>query len=226
MDFAQKIDEFEKVVRFITAIKHERVFISHKPFVTYVDDVFQIIDENRLSMDSHIYRKDVPIYIDDPYFTNEELGHDKIWGIVSVSNKTDMQSRIFNAIMWLGESMIEEENNKTVAEIAFAFETLLYGGSEIFASKGVVSSLAEAYAFIADTNPEERIKLEKEFRQFYKKRSTISHGTRIESVEDEEIKHFYGMIYKTICRLLTVEEFSKCKSSEDLYGVIQMMRYR
>ena len=116
MDFAQKIDEFEKVVRFITAIKHERVFISHKPFVTYVDDVFQIIDENRLSMDSHIYRKDVPIYIDDPYFTNEELGHDKIWGIVSVSNKTDMQSRIFNAIMWLGESMIEEENNKTVAD--------------------------------------------------------------------------------------------------------------
>lgn len=226
MDFAQKIEEFEKIVRFMIAVKNERVFISHKPFATYVDNVFQIIDGRRFSSDSHVCRKDIPFYIDDPYFTNKELGYDKIWDIISSSDKNDMQSRIVTAIKWLGESFVEEESNKTVAEIAFAFETLLYGNSEAFISKGVVSSLAEAYAFIVGTNPEERIELEKEFKCFYKKRSTISHGARIEPANEEDIRLFYKMIYKTICRILTIKEFSNCKSAEELYNVIQLMRYK
>ena len=224
IDCNRIIEEFVRIVRYIIGIKHERVLIDSKPFATYIENSTQIINHNRLNLDSHVVMKDIPIYIDDSFIINKELGHNKIWDIFSLENKNEMQLRILQAIFWIGESDNEIDSNKVVAEIAFAFETLLHCNNEVFASKGVVASLSEAYAFINGNSVEERISLEKEFKDFYKKRSTISHGARI-SKEKDNVNSYYKMIYSTIKNLLIKPEFANCTSSEQLYSSIQKMRY-
>ena len=217
-------NDFIKVTRYISRIKNDRIFIDVKPFTTYTNESIHIFDNDSITMDSSIVRKDIPLFIDDPFFLDSKLGNDLIWKIFSKEDKTDMEQRIINAIFWIGESIVENDDSKVIAEIAFAFETLLHNNDEVYASKGVVASLSESVAFIVGDTVEKRKNTEKDFKDFYKRRSTIAHGARISSDATNSLPSFYDMIYNTITCLLTKEPFSKCKTCTELYENIQTLR--
>lgn len=226
IDFAKIIDSFIKVVRYISRTKNDRVLIDSKPFFTYTNSSLHVFNEEALSFDSNIVRKDIPILIDDPFLIDHSLGNDKIWELLSNDKRDELENRILNAIIWIGESIVESDDNKIIAEIAFAFETLLHNDDEVYSSKGVVASLAEAVAFINGDTVEKRIKLEKDFKDFYKRRSSVAHGARISKNNMSNVTDYYNMIYNTITNLLIKPEFRDCKTSKSLYEVIQSMRYK
>ena len=224
-----KYDEMLKhdvnIIRYITAIKNNRSYINYIPFNTYLSNDFILGLDGSATINSSIHFKDIPIFIDEPYVNNNKNGNFVLWELLSKEDSNEFEKRILEAASWVGISLEEMDINLIIAEIAFAFETLLHKDDETYVSKSITATLSESYAFINGKTLEERIELSKQFKNFYKKRSTIAHGSRLNKNNDSSYNDYYKMIYKTITNILINDDFRQCKNLDDLYKTIEKKRY-
>ena len=92
-------------------------------------------------------------------------------------------------------------------------------------SKSITAGLSETYAFINGKTFTERIELAKEFKDFYRRRSTIAHGNRLTKNADNSYEKYYKMIYQTIKNLLINDDYKSCKDLKEFYKIIEKKRY-
>jgi len=213
-------------IRYAAFIKRDRCYVDSKPFISYRQDNIQYSDNGMLTADMEIKRKDLSIPIDDSFFCDTTNGNSVLWDIISSNSSTEFEKRLLEAINWVGASFDESDDNLIVAEIAFAFETLLFNTDKAFITKGITADLAEKYAFVNGISQKERITFEKEFKKFYESRSKISHGTRLVKKGELSIISYYRMIQQTIKNLLIKDDFKDCRNCEGLHVIIQKLRYK
>jgi hypothetical protein len=218
----EELPKIVNLLRFMAGIKNKDSYIDSKPFKSFFKTNIQF-HNNNIRIGNEIFRKFNPIMIDHNWFSDSESGNDLLWKMLCADEKNNMQCRIFNAINWLGKAYNEEDENLSLVEIAFAFESLLQGDVKGMITPSITALLSEMYAFINGNTKEDRIQLEKEFKDFYGIRSGIAHGgkTKINYNAYQPFK----MLTDTIRQLIINPLFKNCSSLDELNLVIKGMKY-
>jgi len=210
-------------IRVMAFVKGERYYVDSKPFRTYPVSYYQF-SNNVSSSNFQIFRKDIPISIDHPSFSDASNGNQRIWEILSSQKQTEMEKRIMAAVVWLGKSFDTNDQSLICSEAACAFEALLFRNEKGLISPSIVANLSESYAFINGSDYESRVKMDKEFKDFYGERSSVVHGHSKESFVKDPLLYCF-MAKKTIVNLLTKDDLKSISTSEELWAYIQKQKY-
>mgnify|MGYP003298792736 CR=1 FL=1 len=219
-----EISQIIKLISFICSKLPDRYYVGDIPPKTYIENSIVLDKDGYGSMNSSFKRKDLYIDISDEYFKNSENGFDKLWNIFSKENTSSFENRIIESIIWFGNALLESDWKKSLVQISFAFETLLLINQNEFISKSITASMAESFALIVGSSCEERIQLEKEFKDFYKNRSGIVHGGKIDK-ECNNLNKYIKMFYQTIEKILVDSRFKDCFQNDNLYEILQIEKY-
>lgn len=211
-------------IRVLAFVKNERFYIDDKPFRAYEISNYQLANGKLLSGWQFKY-KDRAIPIDDSSFYDLSNGSQRLWNILSSDEKTDIEQRIIAAVVWLGKSFDTDDQSVICSDAASAFEALLFRNEKGIITPGIVANLSEAYAFINGDDCETRIKMEKEFKDFYSDRSSVVHGFSKRTFAVDPLKYCL-MARSTVVNLLTKDTFKSFRTSEELWDYIQKLKYQ
>ncbi|MEB3282258.1 MAG: hypothetical protein VKK42_25405 [Lyngbya sp.] len=90
---------------------------------------------------------------------------------VNGEDTTDFQKRVWTALYWLGETMVEREINSLIIKYATCLEALFNSREG-----GISEQISEFTAFVCGASKEERINIYDDVKNLYKLRSTAVHG--------------------------------------------------
>jgi hypothetical protein len=218
VEIANKLCEiFENVFSYMIAdLKHERtvgVFNfrgwSTTKIVVCNNDSMGFQGKNSIFL---------PVHIDDPFFTDPSQGNDKIWVLITKTQKTEIEKRLLNAIEWIGKAVYDIDLSKSLVQFVFAVEGMLQQNEKAIITPSIVSQLSDWLAFIINDDLEQRKKISKYFKDIYQKRSAIAHGaTKTIDIQDLSISLQISklmiiafLINKPFCDIKTMEELNKC----------------
>ena len=230
-DFAK--DEFRAFVSFLRVAVYYNSRGIAEPISdrnTYINRESFIVSQNRITKyfsPNPLGNKYYDISIASKYFDemNNESKH--LFEILKKANesrtnkesRTEIEKRIYNAIIWLGMALEEKNDSVAFIQAMFSIECLLQQQEEPF-SKSTVALISEEIAFLLGNSRDERKQFEKQFKDFYKTRSKIVHGkaTDLSNVQVFEIVE----LSKRIIKALLVMNVDSLKS---LSEVISDLRY-
>ena len=216
----EKVNEILNLLRYIYHNNLFEIYINLKPEQNF-SPITYFTYNSILNKSFNFFLKKQAIILDDPILLKKSK---KIWNLYLKTSKNTFENNLLKAINWLGISYYEENENLKIAEIAFAFETILTKNEKQFIDKGVTANLAESYSFVNGDNLKDRIRLEKEFKDFYTVRCSIVHGNNNKVQFDTKL--YTNMIESTINALFTKRKFKPCFNNAELSQIIKNMRYK
>jgi hypothetical protein len=96
-------------------------------------------------------------------------------------SRSDMEDKLLDGIHWLGEAAKPDTHRARFVKVGVALETLIGGEpekDENLKVRGITAMLAERAAFMAGKDLDDRLKIDKDIRTYYGKRSDIVHGRK------------------------------------------------
>ncbi|MES2726824.1 MAG: hypothetical protein V4643_06955, partial [Bacteroidota bacterium] len=159
-----------------------------------------------------------PVDIENPFFIDASQGNDKIWYLITKTNKTEIEKRLLNAIEWIGKAIHDLDLSKSLVQFVFAIEGMLQQNEKALITPSIVSQLSDWLAFIINDDLEERKKISKYFKEIYQKRSAIAHGaaTTIDiqdlatALQISKLMIIAFLTNKPFCEIKTMDELNKC----------------
>jgi len=155
--------------------------------------------------------------LDELYELNPKLMN-KIENILKKGNRNQLENKILNSWIWLGESVKEIDDTHKLLKMVISLEALLL---EKWADKRCL--LAERSVFLlGDKNFDERIKIKKFIDEVYKVRSGIVHeGTR-PNIRKRVLDNLFAIIRDLNIKILMTDEF---ESMEDIEKFVERCKY-
>lgn len=176
----------------------------------------------RSSSSTGSFRK---LNIDDEYFINEQDGYSIIWSLLTKDKLNNLEDKIVNSIMWAGESIWQKEPAIAFIQVATSLEILLtYTERKQFITPSITHQISEAAAIIIGKSTQSRIKIEKDIKYLYGKRSAIAHSG-LRDIEDKDYYTFFFYVKELIIELVKNEKFNKINSVGDLHKLIKQIKY-
>jgi len=171
----------------------------HKPIGTYKD---LSLNQTKLKRKKHIL---------------------KIWDLLAKKQPTNIETRILNAIQWIGKAKHELEKEKAFIQYFFAIESLVNFNETGSISPSVGAQMREYTAFILEKKPLERQNIDKLFSKLYQIRSSIVHGN-LKEITDYEIEDLQKITERLVLEFLSNPKFDSI-SSDGLKSLIYNMKY-
>ena len=161
----------------------------------------------------------------EDFMLNEEYGNLQLWQIYDKKDKNEVETRIINAVNWIGMAIAEKNNSIAFTQAVFAIESLLQRQTkgEIF-NKSIVASIAEDIAFLIGRDFEERKKYEKDFKDIYSIRSKIAHGKSSE-ITAYQVLDVINMAKLLVQELLINPVFKDAVTMQKITNYIIKQRY-
>ncbi len=145
------------------------------------------------------------------------------------SSRNSMENKLLDGIHWLGEATKPDTNRAKFAKISIALEALLGGEpkeNKYLQVRGITAMLAERAAFIAGTDCDDMLAIDKDVHKHSRRRGGVMHGDA-EDVPLNEIDEF-GELVRRIARAL-LEKLDKLgdkiSSVDKLEGWARSQRY-
>lgn len=155
--------------------------------------------------------------LDELYELNPKLMN-KIENILKKGNRNQLENKIVNSLIWLGESVKEIDDTHKLLKMVISLEVLLL---EKEAKKR--SLLAERSVFLlGGKNFDDGIKIKKSIDEVYKVRSEIVHeGTR-PNIRKGVLDNLFAIISDLNIKILMTDEF---ESMEDIGKFVERCKY-
>lgn len=175
----------------------------------------------------HISRKKVffPVDLDNSYFIDSDRGHRKIWGLITKSDKTEMEKRLLESIEWVGKAVYNDDLAMALVQLVISVETMLKFDENAFVSGSIVSQLSEWLAFILHDKTEERKKVSKYFKELYRDRSAITHGGS-KSLNIQDLQVGCQICKQMVTSFLVTQPFCDMKTIKDLSEYMTELKFR
>lgn len=161
----------------------------------------------------------------EDFMVNDECGNMQLWRMYDKKDKNEVETRIINAVNWIGMAIAEKNNSIAFTQAVFAIESLLQRQTkgEIF-NKSIVASIAEDIAFLIGRDFEERKKYEKEFKDIYGIRSKIAHGKSSE-ITAYQVLDVINMAKLLVQELIINPVFKDAATMQKITNYITKQRY-
>lgn len=136
---------------------------------------------------------------------------------------SDIEKRIVNSSLAIGESMSSENTKNSIIYTCIALEILFsFDDGSIF-QKSIGDRLADTFVFIVANDKESRINTSKIVKKVYSMRSSLVHGG------DKTISNDYILVNilmrAAISELLNNEKYKSVKKIDDLYDMVKSAQY-
>lgn len=145
--------------------------------------------------------------------------------INEAKTKCELYSRLIRVIGFTGRAISEGATSIGFLQGMMAIECLLMKKEHKYVDKSISANICEACAFLLGNNQEERIVIDKEFRDLYGIRSGIAHGGK-DNVEKDSYYRIINYAVKLIKKMCLDKECSRWKSSDDIVEYVKRMRYK
>ena len=153
----------------------------------------------------------------------EEMQKNKtmyVWDLYAKKNKTDKESRILNAILWVGKAHVELDNKIYFLELCFALESLLQVDTDKFINPSITYSISSNCAMIIADKYEDRKKVMSKIKQLYSIRSKLAHGKNSD-VSNLECEQLFMYISYLLDDLANKEIWKQYSSMSELMQEIE-----
>lgn len=162
----------------------------------------------------------IPVNIADPFFTDASQGNDKIWALITKTQKTEIEKRLLNAIEWIGKAVYDIDLSKSLVQFVFAIEGMLQQNEKAIITPSIVSQLSDWLAFIISDELEQRKKISKFFKDIYQKRSAIAHGA-VKTIDIQDLAMALQISKLMIVAFLTQKPFCDIRTMDELSILMQ-----
>ncbi|UOB56993.1 HEPN domain-containing protein [Burkholderia pyrrocinia] len=182
LDFARLVvflsGKLDRSVRIKTGLplyadlSHERMYVNTSSY--------QILDEAGNLESSSVTNKHLEkIPVNNDFFCkNEQFG--KLWSLYERrhegSKLTDIESRILNCALALGESSMTTDTRNSIIYTCISLETLLSFDEGSLFQKSIGEKLSDLFSFIVAKDIDSRLLVSKLLKNVYSMRSAIVHG--------------------------------------------------
>lgn len=224
--------DFIRLVVFISGKLDKSIFISlglplnpnMSPEQMYVStSSYQVTDSDGNILSGNISNKLVEkIPVNNPFFSENKDFH-KLWGLLSKkinSRKiTDMESRLLNSALALGESAFTKDKKNSVLYTCMSLE-LMFSFDEVgFYQRSIGEKLSDIFTFVLATDKETRRETAKLFKKVYRMRSAIVHGGDKE-LTDENLFINY-LMRGAIGNMMNNEKYHNIKNISQMYEMLR-----
>ena len=140
------------------------------------------------------------------------------------ASTNQMEPKFIGGLRWLGEATKPDALPVRYLKLSTALEYLVGGepDKDYLTTRGITATLAERAAFLLGTDKSDRMRVDREIRKYYGKRSKIIHGQ--EDIIDEKDFNDFGGLVRQIAFALSLN-LSQLKTINDLQTWLLSMRY-
>ena len=149
----------------------------------------------------------------------EQSGANKLLGLISKVSLTEFEEKLLLAIHWLATSQMQYDNESKFLNLVSALESLLTRDS----SYPIAISVAEGAAILLGDDLSERIRIRDEVKEYYGKRSRLSHGGS-KPVYDSDLE---GLQHYTVSLLLVLlKRTDEFNNQDDLFNWLDTQKLK
>ncbi|WP_099224196.1 HEPN domain-containing protein [Listeria costaricensis] len=217
-----KFEEFNAIMKFLLAGSKYRDVYTLQPDPYGID---YIVLEPSSSYKKDTVDRSIHLINAESTSLNNNLSR-KVWELQK-KKRNQKEERIFNAIIWCGKAMRDQDQKRSFVQLCFALETLLQveqSGRGSVVTPSVMNTLSENAAFICGNDYEERMKISKQVKNLYSKRSAIAHG-REQDISEFDVDEMRLLIVQIITELLWGTEFENLERIEQLIDKINKKKF-
>ena len=190
---------------------HERMYVSTSSY--QISDSSGILDSAQIS--NHSLEK---IPVNNEFFCNNP-DFNKLWDLNEKKHTggklKDVESRLLNAAIALGESAITNDKKNSIIYTCMSLEILFsYDEGSLF-QKSIGDKLSDMFTFIVAKDKETRMATSKAVKKVYGLRSAIVHGGD-KALNDLNLE-INVLIRAAINELINNEKFAKIKNIAQIY---------
>jgi len=203
--------------------KHNKYFISNNnEKQVYNKLIFAITSGNLLTYNTDKNYTE-PLIIDDISFTNNPR-YIAIFNLFLNKNPCKFEKKIILAIEWLGQAYKDSSMQNSFLKAAISLEILFTHSEKEIITPSIIHQISESIALILGKDYEDCIKIEKDIKYLYGKRSSIVHSgsSKIKYYELNNLLNYSG---KIIFEFLINYEYSNVKEIEELYSILKRKKY-
>jgi hypothetical protein len=166
------------------------------------------------------------IPINHGFFKNN-TSFSKLWALFSKRHRgdklTDMESRIINSALSLGESALTSDPKNSIIYTCIALETLFSFDEGSLFQKSIGEKLADIFAFVVAKDRESRLTASRILKKVYSMRSSIVHGGNQRTSNENLVVNI--LLRGAISELLNNEKFKNVSKISQLYDELKLAQY-
>ena len=148
----------------------------------------------------------------------------KYWPLVDSSQLSDLEKRALRGILWLGKAYSSQRTEDAFLQCAIALEVALVMNHRDIITPSILYQLAESVAVLLGRNRGERLRIDKEMRKFYGKRSAIVHKGSDE-VSREDCARFLSYARNCLIFLLGDDTYRQLASLDALHRHMKEFKF-
>ena len=201
------------------SISHEQMYVETKSY--------QLLDSSGKFISSDIsseYIEKIPV---DNEFFSKNRNFNKLWEIYKRKylgqQITDMEARIINASIALGESALSRNIKNSIIYTSMALEILFSFDEGSLFQKSIGEKLSDMFAFMVGRDKESRINASKLLKKFYRLRSALVHGGEASITNDYIIINIF--LRAVINELLNNKKYIGIRNISQLYNMVKEAQY-
>lgn len=229
-------DDFARLAIFISGRNDKNIFIKTglpiypniSQTLMYVEtSSYQLFCDDKEFPSGEISNKYIEkIPIDNDFFIHNE----QFSKLLSLYEKkhfgkkiSDLEKRIVNASLSIGESMMSENIKNSIIYTCIALEILFSFDEGSIFQKSIADRLADTFVFIVAKDKQSRIDTSKIIKKVYSMRSALVHGGE-KSTNDDYIT-INILMRAAITDLLNNEKYKIINKIDDLYNMVKDAHY-
>lgn len=135
----------------------------------------------------------------------------------------DLESRIINSALSLGESALTSDPRNSIIYTCIALETLFSFDEGSLFQKSIGEKLADIFAFLVAKDAASRLAASKIVKKVYSMRSAIVHGGNQRSSNENLAVNIY--LRAAISELLNNDKFKNITKISQLHDLLKIAQY-
>ena len=198
------------------SMSHEQMYINTSSY--QVSDVDGPLDWANIK---NQFLEKIPVN-NEFFCKNSDFG--KLWDFYEKKHNgeklNDLESRILNSALALGESAITSDTRNSIIYTCISLEILFSLDEGGLFQKSIGEKLSDIFSFIVAKNVDARLEIGKLVKKVYGLRSAIVHGGDKELTNENLAVNFF--MRPAINELLNGEKFSKMTKLRDIYDQLKI----
>jgi hypothetical protein len=189
-----------------------------------IGSIDHIICSGEFIGNGSVYDQSTELNLEDSFLKDVELGNDRVWDLTINTNKTDLESRILSAVQWIGKGANEKDPAKSLVQFVFAIEGMFQNNENTIFTPSILSSISENLAFLIGSTIDQRKEVVASFKEVYKNRSAIAHGST-KTITQDNLIQAHRIACLMVISFLTKLPFNTMISIKEFNAYIQELKF-
>jgi len=224
--------DFARLIVFMSGKQDRSIFIrtglplmpSYNHELMYVQtSSYQVTDESGSLDSSAVSNKNLEkVPVNNKFFCENE-SFDKLWDLnerrINGKKLKDIDSRIINSALALGESSITSDKKNSIIYTCMSLEIMFSYDERGLFQRSIGEKLSDLFTFVVAKDKESRLAMSKVVKKVYGLRSAIVHGGSKELTDENLVINIF--MRAALSEMINNEKYNKVSTISDLNTMLK-----